>query len=60
MPDVGIKRGLAYVVITERMRDKLAVISEALHIPSINHVMDHALLYEAAGWTLLHCARNTY
>jgi len=37
---------------------KLAVISEALHIPSINHVMDYAPQYQVAGWTLPHGTKN--
>ena len=43
MCDVGAWCELACLVIANWVWDKLAVMSEALHIPSINDVMDHAL-----------------
>jgi len=58
MPDVGVRCGLACAVIAKWKWDKLTVMSEALRIPSINHVMNHTLLYQVAGWTLPYCVKH--
>ena len=58
MPVVGVQHGLECMVIAKWKWDKLVVMSEALHIPSIDHVMDHALHYHVAGWAPLHCVKN--
>jgi len=58
MPDVGVCHGLACVVIANWVWDKLVVMSEALHISSVGHVMDQAQQYQVVGWTLLHGVYN--
>ena len=58
MTDVGVRHGLVCVVIANWVWDKLVVMSQALRIPSINHVMGHGLQYQVAGWTLLLCTKN--